>query len=78
MQVWYQKDIFMATAQHDIVENKSFFGLSVSESDKLASYCHLREPEQLHKKTLLQREGLVKSIDFMDTIDEDVPTGKRN
>jgi len=38
-------------------------------------YVHLRQPITFPKKTLLQREGLSKSLDFLDTIQDDIPKG---
>lgn len=50
-------------------------GLTVSEAAKLCSYMHFREPKLLLEKTLLQKANLDKSIDFMDTLEEDIPKG---
>ena len=47
----------------------------MAESAKLCNYFHFREPEKLHEKSLLQRANLDKAIDFMDSIDEDIPKG---
>ncbi len=55
-----------------------FPGLAVAESAKLCNYMHLREPERLHEKSLLQKANLDKALDFMDTIDEDIPKGNNN
>ena len=49
----------------------------MSESAKLCSYMHFREPKLLHEKTLLQRANLEKAIDFMDIIEEDIPKGNK-
>ncbi len=50
-------------------------GLNFNDSQNLQFYGHLREPVALLKKTLLQREGLSRSLDVMDTISEDTPKG---
>lgn len=50
-------------------------GLTLSEASQLYSYLHFRKAEKLLSKTLLQRSNLDKSIDFMDTIEEDIPRG---
>jgi len=47
----------------------------VAESAKLCNYFHFREPEKLQEKSLLQRANLDKAIDFMDSINEDIPKG---
>lgn len=36
---------------------------------------HFREPKALFEKTLLQKANLDKSIDFLDTVEEDIPKG---
>jgi len=54
----------------------NFAGLTVSEAAKLCSYMHFREPKLLLEKTLLQKANLDKSLDFMDTLEEDIPKGK--
>lgn len=36
---------------------------------------HFREPVGLNEKTLLQKANLDKSIDFLDTVEEDIPKG---
>lgn len=66
---------FMLTAAQQVIENSSFTGIAVSDADNLHSYMHLRSPENIQKKTLLEKEPLIRSLDFMDTIDEDVPRG---
>ncbi len=52
-------------------------GLPAASSDKLQNYLHLRVPKTIKQKTLLdfELEGLVKSIDFLDNISEDLPNG---
>ena len=48
-------------------------GLSHKEAMQLKNYLHMRRPEKIQFQTLLQKEYLSKSLDFADTIDEDVP-----
>lgn len=54
-----------------------FLGLTISESGKLSNYFHFREPIHLEKKSLTYRAALDKSLHFLDSIDEDIPKGKR-
>jgi hypothetical protein len=63
------------TAQRKAIVNPTFQGLSVNDAQNLKSYAHLRDPVALLKKSILQREGLSRTQDFMDTIDEDLPQG---
>lgn len=50
--------------------------MSVSEAAKLCSYMHFREPINLQEKSLLQKANLDKAIDFLDTLEEDIPKGQ--
>lgn len=66
---------FSLDATHVVGTNITFEGLKGAHASQLRSYCHFRQPETAHKRTLLQKEGLSKSLDFLDTIDEDIPKG---
>jgi len=48
-------------------------GLSQGEACKLSNYLHMHPPNQLFKKTLLQRANLDRAIDFLDPATEDIP-----
>lgn len=52
-----------------------FLGLSLSEAKKLSSYFHFREPVELKNKTLLEKAALDPSLDFMDSLEHDIPKG---
>ncbi|XP_006878991.1 PREDICTED: radial spoke head protein 9 homolog [Elephantulus edwardii] len=52
--------------------NRTFEGLSLSEAKKLSSYFHFKEVVEL-KKTLLERADLDPSLDFMDSLEHDIP-----
>uniref|UniRef100_A0A8C5UUK1 Radial spoke head protein 9 homolog n=1 Tax=Microcebus murinus TaxID=30608 RepID=A0A8C5UUK1_MICMU len=56
--------------------NRTFEGLSLSEAKKLSSYFHFREPVDLKNKTLLEKADLDPSLDFMDSLEHDIPKGK--
>uniref|UniRef100_A0A2I3GYN3 Radial spoke head protein 9 homolog n=1 Tax=Nomascus leucogenys TaxID=61853 RepID=A0A2I3GYN3_NOMLE len=55
--------------------NRTFEGLSLSEAKKLSSYFHFREPIELKNKTLLEKADLDPSLDFMDSLEHDIPKG---
>ncbi|XP_034818054.2 radial spoke head protein 9 homolog isoform X3 [Pan paniscus] len=55
--------------------NRTFEGLSLSEAKKLSSYFHFREPVELKNKTLLEKADLDPSLDFMDSLEHDIPKG---
>ena len=66
---------FMLNAAHEVIPNHSFEGLHPRAAENLCSYLHFRAQENLEKKSLLDREGLTKSLDFLDPADEDLPVG---
>ncbi|KAM5286370.1 radial spoke head protein 9 homolog isoform 2-T2 [Hipposideros larvatus] len=55
--------------------NRTFEGLSLSEAKKLSSYFHFREPVELKNKTLHEKADLDPSLDFMDSLEHDIPKG---
>ncbi|XP_066215418.1 radial spoke head protein 9 homolog isoform X1 [Saccopteryx leptura] len=55
--------------------NRTFEGLSLSEAKKLSSYFHFREPVELKNKTLLEKADLDPSLDFLDSLEHDIPKG---
>ncbi|KAJ7340925.1 hypothetical protein JRQ81_004212 [Phrynocephalus forsythii] len=56
-------------------ENRNFEGLSLTEAKKLSSYFHFTEPENLKNKTLLEKADLDPAIDFLDSLEHDIPKG---
>jgi len=66
---------FIRTPLDEVIPNRTFEGLSASESTRLSSYYHFRDPILLHEKSLLEKADLDKAIDFLDPIDTDIPEG---
>ncbi|XP_011932631.1 PREDICTED: radial spoke head protein 9 homolog [Cercocebus atys] len=62
-------------ANHPFPACHLFLGLSLSEAKKLSSYFHFREPVELKNKTLLEKADLDPSLDFMDSLEHDIPKG---
>ncbi|XP_010880658.1 radial spoke head protein 9 homolog isoform X2 [Esox lucius] len=61
---------------HGVVQtNRSFQGLSFSEAGKLSCFMHFTEPQNLKKKSVLEKADLEPSIDFLDPLSEDIPKG---
>ncbi|XP_062503078.1 radial spoke head protein 9 homolog [Corticium candelabrum] len=58
-----------------VIQNRSFRGLSLAAASNLSSYLHFRAAEELEKKTIIQKANLDKSIDFLDSIEHDIPKG---
>ncbi|KAF7253841.1 hypothetical protein EYD10_00199, partial [Varanus komodoensis] len=56
-------------------ENRNFEGLSLTEAKKLSSYFHFTEPVNLKNKTLLEKADLDPAIDFLDSLEHDIPKG---
>ncbi|CAG5135006.1 unnamed protein product [Candidula unifasciata] len=66
---------FVQVPTAEVVKNRSFEGLLVQEAAKLCNYMHFREAQCLNLKSLLQRANLDRAIDFMDSIEDDIPRG---
>ena len=47
----------------------------MSEAAKLCNYLHLRKAENFAMKRALQRADYDRSLDFMDSLEDDVPNG---
>lgn len=63
------------TPTGEIEINPSFEGLSAADAKKLKSYFHFRTPVVLPKKSPTETAQLEKSLDFLDTIADDIPDG---
>lgn len=59
----------------DVVENLSFEGLNAADAHYLKSYLRARPPHQKWNTNLLTRPDYNYALDFLDTIDLDVPEG---
>jgi len=68
-------DRMTATVQNMTGSQCLGVGLSVSEAAKLCNYLHLRKAECLVKKSAFQRANYDKSLDFMDSLEDDIPRG---
>jgi hypothetical protein len=58
-----------------VILNNNYAGLSYQTSLELRAYLHFRPPESLQGIALLKRPGIVKTDDFLDSIDKDLPKG---
>ncbi|XP_014600639.1 PREDICTED: radial spoke head protein 9 homolog [Polistes canadensis] len=59
----------------DIIENLAFEGLNEVDALNLKSYQHARPPQQKWNTNLLTRPDYDYAIDFLDTVDLDIPQG---
>ncbi|MCL4168886.1 UNVERIFIED_CONTAM: hypothetical protein GTU68_062685, partial [Idotea baltica] len=66
---------YICTPSGQVVSNRSFDGLELADCAKLSAYYHFREAKLLHSKSIIERANLDKAIDFMDSIEEDIPKG---
>ncbi|KAJ0175876.1 hypothetical protein K1T71_009035 [Dendrolimus kikuchii] len=57
------------------VISPSFYGLTSSEAKQLKSYLHVRQPQQRWNTNLLTRQDYNYSMDFLDSVDQDIPKG---
>lgn len=58
-----------------VVENLSFEGLTPLDAQELCSFLHYREPLQKWNTNLLVRHDYNYAMDFLDTLDTDIPEG---
>ncbi|KAJ8721158.1 hypothetical protein PYW07_001933 [Mythimna separata] len=58
-----------------VVINPNYYGLKGSEAKLLKSYCHIRQPQHRWNTNLLTRQDYNYSMDFLDSIDQDIPSG---
>jgi len=58
-----------------VIANTNYQGLSYETSTQLRAFMHLRRPENLQGIALLKRPGILKTDDFLDCIDNDLPKG---
>lgn len=64
---------YILKSDETVVPNQTFQGLSDFAAGKLESYVHLRTPVRFQLKSALERDSLDKTLDFCDTLDNDVP-----
>ncbi|KAM3930719.1 radial spoke head protein 9 homolog [Leptodactylus fuscus] len=55
--------------------NHSFRGLTISEAKKLSSFFHFTPTLIPKKKSLLEKADLDPAIDFLDSLEHDIPKG---
>ncbi|XP_022116702.1 radial spoke head protein 9 homolog [Pieris rapae] len=58
-----------------VVINPNFYGLTGQEAKQLKSYMHIRPAQQRWNTNLLTRQDYNFSMDFLDSIDQDIPSG---
>ncbi|KAJ1148413.1 hypothetical protein NDU88_001249 [Pleurodeles waltl] len=68
---------YIKTPLGHIQVNRSFPGLTVSEAKKLSSYFHFTDALEPKKRSLLEKADLEPSIDFLESLEHDVPKGER-
>jgi len=66
---------FIVDAAHNVIQNKSFEGLSFEAAKSLANYYHFRTPQSARARACFEKPGLVRPSDFMDPLTEDAPKG---
>ncbi|EFN81081.1 radial spoke head protein 9 homolog [Harpegnathos saltator] len=59
----------------DVIENPCFEGLGASDASCLKSYLHARFPKEKWNTNLLSRPDYNYALDFLDSVDMDVPQG---
>jgi len=69
------RSAYVKSATGEVLPNRHFEGLSPLDAVKLGSYQHLRRAERPLSKAVLERATFERAIDFMDTIEDDIPKG---
>jgi len=65
------KGAFLVAPSHQVTKNAAFEGLSYEASGQLSSYYHLREAIGAEPRAALEKPGLVRSTDFLDSLGSD-------
>lgn len=60
----------------DVIENPCFEGLCDADAQHHKSYLHARPPREKWNTNLLSRPDYDYALDFLDSVDMDVPQGK--
>ena len=66
---------YIVSATHQVLRNTAFTGLTRVEAGDLGNFFHFRRAAGLEAQSALQKEGLVKSTDFLDSVQDDSPAG---
>jgi len=66
---------YVKSSTGDVHTSRHFEGPSPLEAIRLSNYQHFRKAERLYDKTMIERADLDPTIDFMDSIENDVPRG---
>jgi len=65
------KGAFLVAPSHQVTENYGFRGLDYAGAGELSNYYHLRAATQAEPKAALEKPGLVRSADFLDSLGSD-------
>jgi len=66
---------YLVAPSHQVVENRGYEGLDFEAAGKLSSYFHFRKAVNMETQSALEKQGLVRSTDFLDPLSVDKPTG---
>jgi len=65
------KSAFLVAPSHQVSKNVGFEGLSYEAAGQLSSYYHLRAATGATPKAALEKPGLVRNTDFLDSLEGD-------
>eukprot|EP00937_MAST-01D_sp_MAST-1D-sp2_P005048 g5048.t1 len=66
---------WIVSPTHQVVKNVSYTGLNFEAAAKLESYYHFREAKDAETVQALQKPGMVRDGDFLDSLAGDQPSG---
>lgn len=60
---------------HELRPNHHFYGLDLATATKAASWQHFRSPQSNVKRHEIEKENVIFSSSFLDSIEDDLPKG---
>ena len=66
---------WIVSPTHEVVKNVAYTGLNFEAAQQLSSYYHFRAAKNPQTVENLQKPGMVRNSDFLDSLASDAPTG---
>ena len=66
---------FRMTPGYELIRNKNFEGLSMTQLKDIKNYGHFRQVESSEKREMIDRGDALSCNDFFDCIEKDIPNG---
>mmetsp|Transcript_28676 Transcript_28676/g.55979 ORF Transcript_28676/g.55979 Transcript_28676/m.55979 type:complete len:306 (-) Transcript_28676:110-1027(-) len=66
---------YLLQSDLQVVANPYYKGLPLAKGTDIKTYLHLRKPEIMPTKPVSELAGLSKTMDFLDSLNDDLPAG---